>query len=223
MFRTMLEREERPASDCRRSRRDTITGVRPMAVVLAVVAVIGGSVLASCASPPPKPEFPELTWAHLPAYKLDVAEIEVVSEYEPSFKPPHVEHLFPLPPEQALRRWADDRLEAGGTEGRAKVIIKKAGVVEMPLETRKDLEGYLTVEQSERYDAEVQMTVEVRNARGYRDAYVTATAKRSETAPEDMTLNEREKLWFSLTEALMKDFNAAMETEIEQYLGRYLR
>lgn len=196
--------------------------MRRSAFVFALVAVVGGALLASCASPPPKPKFPELTWTHLPAFKLNVAEIEVVSEYEPSFKPPHVEHLFPVPPERAMRRWAEDRLKAAGSEGVAKVIIKRASVVETQLQTRKDLKGYFTTEQSERYEADIAMTIEVRNARGYRDAFASAKAQRSETAPEDITLNEREQLWFSFTEALMKDFNAAMEKEIEEYFGRFL-
>lgn len=107
--------------------------VRSAAAPLAALALLVLA-LAACAAPPARPTYPEITWAHLPPFELDVAAVEVVSEYEPPYKEPNVEHLFPVPPGEAARRWADDRIRAAGTEGRAKVVIKRASVTETPLE-----------------------------------------------------------------------------------------
>jgi hypothetical protein len=186
------------------------------------VAALGACMLAACATPAPKPTYPELTWTHLAPFKLNVAEVEVVSEYEPPFKDPNVEHLFPLPPEQAARRWARDRIVAAGTEGRARVVIKRASVVEVPLELTEGVRGYFTTEQAQRYDAVVEVAIEVRGPRGYRDGFATAQAERSRTVPEDVTLNERERIWFDITEALMKDFDAEMDRNIRRHLQRFL-
>jgi hypothetical protein len=179
-------------------------------------------VLGACQSPPPRPTYPELTWTHLPPFRLDVAEVEIVSEYEPTFRPPNVEHLAPVPPEQAARRWAEDRIQAAGERGRAKVIIKEASIVEVPLELEEGLRGYLTTEQAERYDAVVEVEIEIRGPRGYRDGFAKARAERTRTVPEDITLNERERVWFELTEGLMKDFDAEMSKNIRQHLARFL-
>ena len=63
----------------------------------------------------PQARFPELTYAHLGAMRLDVARVEIADEYHEPLRPPNVDHLFPTPPERAMRRWATDRLAASGT------------------------------------------------------------------------------------------------------------
>ncbi|MCH8213764.1 MAG: hypothetical protein IIC54_06800, partial [Proteobacteria bacterium] len=45
---------------------------------------------------------------------------------------------------------------------------------------------------------------------------------RSRTLREDASINDRERMWFDLIEALMRDFNAELEKNIRQYLGGYL-
>ncbi len=45
---------------------------------------------------------------------------------------------------------------------------------------------------------------------------------RSRTLREDATINDRERMWFDLTEALMGDFNAELEKNIRQYVSGYL-
>jgi hypothetical protein len=40
---------------------------------------------------------------------------------------------------------------------------------------------------------------------------------------EDITINKRERIWFDLTEALARDFDAAMEKNMRQHLGRWIR
>lgn len=190
--------------------------LRLAAVALVILA------LGACQQPPPRPTYPELTWTHLAPFQLDVAEVEIVSEYEPTFRPPNVEHLAPAAPEEAARRWAEDRLQAAGKEGRAKVIIREASIVEVPLELEEGVRGYVTTEQAERYDAVVEVEIEIRNPRGYRDGFVTARAERTRTVPEDITLNERERVWFELTDGLMKDFDAEMSKNIREHLGRFL-
>ena len=45
---------------------------------------------------------------------------------------------------------------------------------------------------------------------------------RTRTVREDASLHDRKRIWFEMTEALMKDFNAEMEKNIRQHLGGYL-
>ncbi|MFQ5939211.1 MAG: hypothetical protein ACE5KL_03960 [Alphaproteobacteria bacterium] len=191
---------------------------------LSLIALAGAlaAALAACETPPPRPAFPELTWAHLAPFSLDVAEIAVTSDYAPPLAAPHVEHLFPTPPLGAAERWAGDRLRAAGGEGRASVTITDARVIETRLEGSGGLTGMFTTEQAERYDAAVEVVIEIRSDRGYLDGRVRARAERSLTVPEDLTLNEREQVWFELTEALMADLNAELEANIQEHFQRFL-
>jgi hypothetical protein len=178
--------------------------------------------LAACQTPPPVQRLPELTFGHLDRLNLDVATIEVVSEYRSPMKAPHVEHLFPTPPQTALERWAADRLEAAGRQGIARFVIQNAQATATPLAFDKGLAGAFTKEQSVRYEASVEAFLEIVDERGFRKGFSSARASRTRTMAEDASLNERDKAWFELTEAVMQDFNAEIEKNVRQYLGGFL-
>jgi hypothetical protein len=137
-------------------------------------------------------------------------------------KAPHVEHLFPTPPQTALERWAADRLDAAGRHGIARFVIKDARGTATPLAIDKGFAGAFKKEQSVRYEASVEAVLEIVDERGFRKGFASARVSRTRTLGEDATLNERDKVWFELTEAMMADFNAEMEKNVRQYLGGFL-
>ncbi len=178
--------------------------------------------LAACETPVVTQTLPELTYGHLSKFTLDVAAIAVKAKYVPPMKAPNVEHLFPTPPGKALRRWAADRLRAGGRRGSAQFVIIDAAVTETPLKLDKSFTGAFTKQQSRRYEATVEVSLEILDDKGFRKGFANARVSRSRTLGEDATINDRERMWFDLTEALMRDFNAELEKNIRQYLGGYL-
>jgi hypothetical protein len=188
------------------------------AVLVATVAGVAG-----CTVPVQRPDFPELTWTHLPPFTLDVAEIEIIDATQPTGASPHVEHLFPLPPAKAAERWARDRLRAGGTVNRARFTIQRAEVIEVGLRQTGGVSGIFTKDQSERYDADLVVLLEIRSDAGQLLGQVTAELRKSRTVPEDASLNERESIWFAITDDLAKLLNAEMERNMPPFLGRWIQ
>ena len=178
--------------------------------------------VTSCAVPAPSPAYPEITFGHLPPIRLNVAEIDIVENYVPPHRAPNVEHNFPVTPLAAMRRWAIDRIEAAGATRRGRVIIEDARVVAVLLPIRKGLQGLFYKEQEVRYDAALEVHVEVRAERGYQDSYATARVTNSQTVPEEMTLSERDQLFFAMTEELMRELNSVLEANIRQHMQRDL-
>lgn len=192
---------------------------RSIAAALSVAAVVA---LGACETPLPEQILPELTYSHLTSFRLDVATIEVESAYRPSMRPPDVEHLFPTPPVSALRRWASDRLSAEGRAGTARFVITEGRVTEKKLSVEKGLAGVFNKQQSERYDAAIEASLEIFDDRGFRLAFAGARATRSRTLGEDASVNERERLWFEIVEEVMEIFDAEIEKNIRQHMGGYL-
>lgn len=184
--------------------------------------VFASFLLAACETPAPAQKLPDLTFAHLGALNLNVATLEVVSDYHAPLKKPNVEHLFPTPPDHALKRWARDRLKAAGKRGSARFVITRAAVTETPLKTKTGIMGAFTTDQAERYDAVIEATLEIFGPGGIRKGFASARVTRSRTVEEGISLNVREKIFLDLTEALMKDFNAEMENNIRRHLGGHL-
>jgi hypothetical protein len=180
--------------------------------------------LAGCSTTPPPPRFPELTYGHLGVMRLDVVKVEIASDYQAPLKPPNVDHLFPTPPERVMRRWAQDRLAASGTPGRyARFVITDAKVTETNLPRSTGITGAFTKDQSQRYDLSMSAAIEVREDRGnFRSGYATASTSRSRTVREDITINDREKLWFEMLEQAMNELNAELERQIKSNMARFL-
>ncbi len=188
-------------------------------LILIIATVLGG-----CEATPTGHRFPELTYAHLGMIRIDAARIEIADEYQEPLRPPNVDHLFPTPPERVMRRWATDRLAATGTPDRyARFVIQDAKVIETELPRTQGIRGAFTTDQTQRYDLTLSAAIEIREERGnYRSGYATASTSRSRTVAEDISVNEREQIWFELMEQAMNDLNAELERQIRGNLTRFV-
>lgn len=185
--------------------------------------LIGSSacVLAACTNPPPDPVFPEVTFTHLPPIRLDVRSLEIV---DASVSPGRadVSSGMPVPPSIAAQQWANDRLVPAGNSGSVVFTITEASVVETKLERTQGVRGVVTRDQSERYDGKLAAEVTIRDATGGRSGTVSAEATRSRTVAENISLNQRDKVWFEITEAMINDLNGELEKAINQFLQPFL-
>ena len=190
----------------------------PRLVKILALLVAPMLALSACETPVRVQSLPALTYTHLGPLKLNVAKIEIVSQYRPPMRRPNVDHLFPTPPLKAVRQWAADRLKAVGRAGVARVVIENAAAIETRLEAKKGIKAAFTKQQAFRYDLTLKVKVEIHSRPGGGDA--SAQATRFTTIGEDASVNQRNKIWFDLTEALMGDFNSAMEKNLGRFLVR---
>lgn len=184
---------------------------------------MGLVILSACTTPPPTGHQPELTFAHLSPIRLGVDRIEIVYAYAPPMRAPNIEHRLPTSPMEAAKHWAEERLQASAGPAIARFIIRDAKAVEEKLATTGDLLGYFTVDQGARYEATLDVLLEIVDGKGKRLAFAEAKAHYTQTVPENMSINEREGYWFGLTENLLKNFDQEMETAIRDHFSDFLR
>jgi len=193
--------------------RHALRGLVPLIVAVA---------LAGCATEPPGSSFAELRYTHLPRIDLAAAGLEVTQLYRAPGQAPNVEHRFPVPPGAAAARWARDRLHAAGGANLVRVSILNASVIEVPLKRSTGLTGVLTNDQAERYDGTLHVRIEMLAPDRRQLAMVESQATRSRSVAEDITLAEREKVWFRLTEDMMNDINRSLDSQIRKYFTDWL-
>ncbi len=189
----------------------------------AAALILIAGILSGCAGSADRPVYPQISFAHLPKIALDVARVDVANTYASPATEPNVEHRFPVSPAASAMNWGRDRLQPVGDAGVARVTLERASVVEVPLERTRGVRGAFTNDQAERYDGVIVVSVEVVDAAGERLGIVRATAERSQTVPEDISLNEREKVWFEMTEKMMATINQALETQVRTHLRAWIR
>ncbi|MEH6404273.1 MAG: hypothetical protein V7750_12920 [Sneathiella sp.] len=179
--------------------------------------------IAGCVATPEQPEYADITFRHLAPIKLNVGEIRVVNEFRPSLKPPHIEHELPVKIDQSVLRWAADRLQAvGNSSAYAVLTIKDASAVEKELTKSSGVTGLFTNDQSELYEFHVSAELKIVDVNGS-TGFVTADALRAKSVDEEITLNDRERLYYQQTEAVLQDFDVEMESNIRKFLPSFLR
>jgi hypothetical protein len=172
---------------------------------------------ASCAEISTQAQFPQLTYAHLGKFILDVSKIEIVNEFKSTLNAKTVEHMMPVPPALAANQWAKDRLETSGFSGRRAVFtIVDGTVLSKPLTREDGIRGAVKIEQSDLFEAEIF------DFSGRRLAMTKADALRFRSVSENITLNERDKIWFAMSETLIGDLNKELENSIPKFLGKYI-
>jgi hypothetical protein len=190
---------------------------------LILVAMLGA--LAACDTPPSREPFPKLTYSYLPPFRLAVARVAVVDRYHPPLTPPYIEQQFPASPAGTAEQWGHDRLQAVGGGGTAVYTVLRGDAIDVHIANNDSggMFGQFTTPQSDRYDLTIAVKLEILDPSGQVVASVHANATQSHTVAADATLNDRERLWFDMTEATMKDLNGQLEKSIPLYLQAYLR
>ena len=187
-----------------------------------VLAFASVAAVAACASNPPVQKLPPISFANEMPINLDVGQLEIVSEYKSPGRLPNFEQLMPVSPEAAAITWAKQRLHPMGRTGYARVVIKNAAVIQTPLKTDKGFTGLFKEEQAQRYDASLEIDVQILDERHLPLADVTARATRSRTTAEGITLDERDRELYEMSEDLIKDIDGQMNGLIHSYLGRWV-
>ncbi|MBK19186.1 MAG: hypothetical protein CMM52_10180 [Rhodospirillaceae bacterium] len=187
------------------------------------ITFVSTGLLAGCEATVQPKQFPELRYTHLPAISLAVGKVDVVQKYQSSTQKPHVESEFPVLPATAAGNWIRDRISAVGGPDTIRGTVTKASVVEVPLKRSSGIRGAFTKDQSERYDATLAVKIEIFDANGKLRGTVSSQATRSQTVSEDISLADREQVWFRMTEAMMNDLNGSLERQIREHFRQWLR
>lgn len=181
------------------------------------------SLLASCSAFKPVDEevetYREPRFSNSAPIELKVKQIDVVSEFTPSFTRPNVEHLFPISIEKTAKVWAKDRLKAVdfSSDRIASVIIKDASVTE---EIEKAQEVF--TKDRIKYRANLDVVVRISDTNSLAKAETEVVAWRELIIPADTDIAEKEKYWNSMVTKLFDEFNAKMDQNIQRYLNMYI-
>jgi hypothetical protein len=181
------------------------------------------ALLTACDTPPHRQSFATLTFQDRPNIRLDVAQIEIVQAYKAPGQAPNVDHLFPQKPVDVATAWGRDVLRAVGQRGMATYTVLDASATETRLPRSTGMTQVFKKEQSDRYDLKIAVRLDLGNPLLQTTGSAEASASRSQTVAEDMTLNEREAVWFEMTESAMRELDKKLETAIRDKLRVFVR
>lgn len=162
--------------------------------------------------------FSDLHFDNKAPIQLLVKQVNVKSEFTPSFTRPNVEHLFPISIEKTAVTWAKERLEAAdmSSERVAEFIIHDASVTEAEIKAQQFLQ-----KDSVNYHANLKVTLKVIDTKS--TAQTTVEAYRELTMPIDTNIEDKEQYWNDMVVKLFQSFDEHMQLNIDKYLNMYIK
>ena len=158
-------------------------------------------VLAACGGEEEQ-VFEPLRYNYLPPIQLNVASIAVEQRFVPSGVDPDVSSLDPVPPIEALKAMANDRLQAFGTSNKAVFAI---------------LDGSL-VRQDDGVTGSMAVSLTIFDDNGTQLGFAEARVQSRRTG---VSGNLRPVL-YDMTKAMMSDMNVEFEYQLRHNLKDYL-
>ena len=158
-------------------------------------------VLAACGGEEER-VFEPLRYNYLPPIQLNVASIAVEQRFVPSGIDPDVSSMDPVPPIEALKAMANDRLQAFGTSNKAVFAI---------------LDGSL-VRQDDGVNGSMAVSLTIFDDNGIQLGFAEARVQSRRTG---VSGNIRPVL-YDMTKAMMSDMNVEFEYQIRHNLKDYL-
>ena len=162
--------------------------------------------LAGCGGGPPPRHYEPASYSYLTPLRIRVGSIETDDQWVPAAGVPDVSALSPLPPIDALRRMAQDRLIAVGSGGRAVFRIEDAGINRIG----DQLQGHLGV------------LLDIYTSGNTRTAYAEARVARASIVTASGPEGLRSAL-YDLTKQMMSDMNVEFEFQIRHSLHDWLQ
>lgn len=166
---------------------------------------------------------PDVTFAHTSPILLQVRAAEIDSRYHSSSSPPNIEQTVNPTPEQALIKWAQQRLRSDGTENVARFTIINAPLTSEPLPRSGGLSGLFDSSGPERWTVTVEAQLEFLDETGARQDGFSSKVTRTRDLPADVTYEERRRFWYDLLYATMKEFDQQMDAALLQHASRWMR
>lgn len=192
---------------------------------LVLAAGLAVFALSACQSTPPRPVPRPIDFSNFGPILLNAGSVDVVNAYR-SMGGTHVEDRSAVPPAEAVRRWASERLQATGGPGRVRVTIKDASIVEVPLPRTQGVKGYFTTDQAQRYDGRIEVEVagESQDSAGAVFRGMTkSTVTYSTSVAENIALADREATFLDITRRMIEDLNARLDAGIRKDLAPMVR
>lgn len=188
---------------------------RRQAILRAVATVyILGVALAGCSGPGPYSPSPKPPAAH-PVLTFGLSAIDIVDETAGATTDPGLIGSFSVPPQQAIRRWAAERLQVtGGEPGILRFRITAAGAVRTPLEKTPGVSGWFTRDQEELVTVVFAAHLEARRNDGGLIAAATSRAEASRSFVEKIKPPDRRAGLDALIATALASFDRELEARV---------
>jgi hypothetical protein len=176
------------------------------ALALAVLAAAPGCTTQTVSGKP----LAELTYDNIQPLYVSAANIDVVDNYNPSADPQDVSSRFPTPPDIAVRRWAERRLQPGVGTGTLRFVIDSVTAHKSAKGPENTLERWTGQGATTTYNVVMKISMSKQTDARIGNSNHAFTVTRSVTIPDNWSIAQREAEMQSFVETIVAAVDEAV-------------
>lgn len=152
----------------------------------------------------------ELTYDHIQPLYVSAENIDVVDNYNPSADPRDVSSRFPTPPDIAVRRWAERRLQPGVGTGTLKFVIDSVTAYETGTGPQGTLERWTKQGGLTKYDVVMKLSLSKQTDARMGNSQHSFNVTRSVSIPDNWSIAQREAEMQRFVEEIVSAVDSAV-------------
>lgn len=176
------------------------------ALALAVLAAAPGCTTQTVSGKP----LAELTYDHIQPLYVSASNIDVIDNYNPSADPQDVSSRFPTPPDIAVRRWAERRLQPGVGTGTLRFVIDSVTAHKTAHGPENSLQRWTGQGATTTYDVVMKISMSKQTDARIGNSNHAFTVTRSVTIPDNWSIAQREAEMQSFVETIVAAVDEAV-------------
>ena len=157
----------------------------------------------------------ELTFSNVQPLYVSAQDVDVINNYNPSADTLDVSSRLPTPPDIAVRRWAERRLQPHSGTGTLKFVIDSATVHQVDSGAKTTMERWTGQGAHIRYDAAVKISLHKETDARIGRAEHSMTVTRSVTIPAAWSIAKREAELQTFMEMLVADIDKTVTATLQ--------
>ncbi len=194
----------------------TIFRARPAVLSFLCLGVLLGTAACSTTAVAPRTAAPELTFTEISPYMVEAALVDVQTTYQPGADPRDISSRFPVPPDIALKRYAENRLKPGGLQGQMDFVIEDARVYLQTIKPESTVANWVGAGEQDQYELFIRVRLRETQPGGLPGRQAVLTFNRTLTMPASASLDDREYRQVVFLDALMKDIDAGVTRALQE-------
>lgn len=188
-------------------------------ILIAASAAVLLATLPGCAYDGTGKQQAQLDYQNIPALYVSAGSVDVITQFRPTLESSKAAAAFTTRPEDALNRYAVQRLKAQGGEGTLRFTIEDATVKHTVVDPDNKVMKWAEVGKQDRYDLKVRVGLSKIEGDSRRSANAILEMDRFITVPQSFSIAKREKTLQDFMRKIVNEMDGMVTTALRDRLS----
>jgi hypothetical protein len=164
-------------------------------------------------------QLPQLDYQNISALYVSAGSVDVITQFRPTLESSKAAAAFTTRPEDALNRYAVQRLKAQGGEGTLRFTIEDATVKHAVVDPDNSVMKWADVGKQDRYDLNIRVGLSKIEGDNRKSANAVLEMERFITVPQSFSIAKREKTLRDFMQKVVGEMDGMVTTALRDRLS----